>query len=171
MTTNHRMFCHLFCFSFLAFFFFHFLVIFPSHRVDAASLCVRVLALLCPAGGGAAGKVYAQNGDFWHDWPIAIPMDYNSDNFTVPLTTLSTWVMFVLMFGCSLRWVRHSGGRGHDSPRVTCSPFAILDVIFTVVSQPPRTTVLFWEQLSPADILRRWFNSGTMNRRAVVSAI
>lgn len=50
--------------------------------------------------------VYAQEGYFWHDWPIAIPMDYNGDNFTVPLSTLSTWVMVVLMFGCSLHWVR-----------------------------------------------------------------
>lgn len=50
--------------------------------------------------------MYAQEGYFWHDWPIAIPMDYNGDNFTVPLSTLSTWVMVVLMFGCSLHWVR-----------------------------------------------------------------
>lgn len=47
-------------------------------------------------------QVYYQNDDFSHDWPIAIPMDYNSDNFTIPLTTVSTWIMFVVMFGFSL---------------------------------------------------------------------
>eukprot|EP00904_Undaria_pinnatifida_P009313 jgi/Undpi1/5511/HiC_scaffold_2.g00790.m1 len=50
--------------------------------------------------------VFAQNDDFWHDWPIAIPTDYHSDNWTIPLATLTTWVALVVMFGFSLEWVR-----------------------------------------------------------------
>ena len=49
--------------------------------------------------------VFAQNDDFWHDWPIAIPTDYHSDNWTIPLATLTTWVALVVMFGFSLEWV------------------------------------------------------------------
>ena len=53
--------------------------------------------------------VYAQNDDFWHDWPIAIPTDYHSDNWTIPLATLTTWVMVLVMFVFSLQWVRPEG--------------------------------------------------------------
>lgn len=49
--------------------------------------------------------VFAQNDDFWSDWPIAIPTEYHSDNWTIPLATLTTWVMLVVMFGFSLEWV------------------------------------------------------------------
>eukprot|EP00752_Nemacystus_decipiens_P007965 g7118.t1 len=50
--------------------------------------------------------VYAQSGDFWHDWPIAIPTDYHYDNWTIPLATLTTWVMVIAMFVLSVQWVR-----------------------------------------------------------------
>ncbi|CAN0319940.1 unnamed protein product, partial [Ectocarpus sp. 12 AP-2014] len=50
--------------------------------------------------------VYAQEGDFWHDWPIAIPTDYHEDNWTIPLATLTTWFMVITMFGLSVQWVR-----------------------------------------------------------------
>ncbi|CAM9993210.1 unnamed protein product, partial [Choristocarpus tenellus] len=51
-------------------------------------------------------QVYWQEGDFAHDWPIAIPMDYHSDNWTIPLAIVSTWTMFILMYGLSLERVR-----------------------------------------------------------------
>ncbi|CAM9826458.1 unnamed protein product [Scytosiphon promiscuus] len=52
--------------------------------------------------------VYAQDGDFWHDWPIAIPTSYHEDNWTIPLATLTTWVMVIVMFGLSVQWVRRN---------------------------------------------------------------
>ncbi|CAN0478797.1 unnamed protein product, partial [Scytosiphon promiscuus] len=53
-------------------------------------------------------QVYAQDGDFWHDWPIAIPTSYHEDNWTIPLATLTTWVMVIVMFGLSVQWVRRN---------------------------------------------------------------
>lgn len=50
-------------------------------------------------------EVFAENGTFWHDWPIAIPTTYHSDNFTIPLAVVTTASMVVIMFGLSVTWV------------------------------------------------------------------
>lgn len=51
--------------------------------------------------------VFWQNGYFWHDWPIAIPTEYHYDNWTIPLATLTTWAMVILMYCFSLERVSH----------------------------------------------------------------
>ncbi|CAM9922578.1 unnamed protein product, partial [Phaeothamnion confervicola] len=71
------------------------------HRAMGLTFMALIFAHMC-----LWWKVYAQNGDFAHDWPIAIPMDYNSDNFTVPLATLTYWTMLVTHGILALEWVR-----------------------------------------------------------------
>jgi len=49
--------------------------------------------------------VFSQQGTFPHDI-FAVPLLYHKDNFTVPLAMVSTVVMFVVMGGLSLPFVR-----------------------------------------------------------------